>query len=163
MLPLIPSMMLLTVMLVYVLSPAQLDKGGDPGKVVESNLLLYHSKAVEVAMASSMANGYVHDPLSGPFNTMGDWQSQVVSGDTRTVVVTHLPDGVDDEPREVIQAFSEVGEEDLYSLPESYAGLYLYSANGVGGTVGDGVFTDIDLPVMANTPAIVTVIKQGGA
>lgn len=159
MLSLIPSMMLVTAMLAFALAPDLYKVEESRGDVMGSNLQLYHLKSVELAMDAGMTNGVISGALSGPFNKMGDWESEVYSGGYRTVVITHLPDGPDGK-KSTLQAFSEIDVSKLRRLPESYAGVYAYSDSGTGGTIGGGDFSDMNLPVMANTPAIITVIDQ---
>ncbi|MBW3243613.1 hypothetical protein KUV57_13145 [Epibacterium sp. DP7N7-1] len=160
MLSFIPSMMLVTAMLVFAFAPDLYKVEESRGAVMGKNLQLYHLKSVEQAMDAAMTYGTISGALTGPFNKLGGWETEVYSGGHRTVVITHLPDGIDGESKATLQAFSEVDARMMRSLPETYSGTYIYSEAGTGGTIGGGDFSDMQLPVIANTPAIITIIDQ---
>lgn len=163
----IPSMMLVTAVIAVALSPDLFRMEESRGDVMSDNLRLFHSKAVEQAVAGGMTAGIISDALTGPFRRMGNWEAVVVSGGHRTVVITHLPRGAEREESSTLKAFSEISPLSLRGLPESYSGTYTYSHTGMGGSIGLGDFSDMDLPLAANTPAVVTIIDQqyvpGGA
>ena len=160
MMPLLPAMVLITMTISAVFMSFRDSLPQSRGTVIGSNLALYHEKAVEEAMTNDMDFGIIGDPLVGPFRKMSEWTSQVFSSGHRTVVVTYLAHGPQGAESSLLQAFSEVSQLRLRALPESYSGTYVYSDTGFGGTIGGGDFSDMDLPLPANGPAIITVIDQ---
>lgn len=160
MISLLPATLMLTAALTFTLTAYQLEMKEDRGGAMSSNLLLHHKKSVEFAASGSMTNGQISDVLTGPFREMDDWQTRVVSGGHRTVVVTYVPGGSEEASRSTLKAFSLITPAHLRSLPESYAGMYMYSDSGTGGSIGMGDFSDMNLPMEDESPALITVIDQ---
>ena len=156
MLYMIPIVIGVSLVLGYSLSPDHTNLEARSSDTLESNLILQHRQAVNIAKETHMSSGAIDSAISGPFRKMGEWESEVLTDDGRTVVLTYIPESLENLDKESVRAFNSITEVDLKGLPESYFGPYAYGSTG--GYIGEGDFTGMTLPLVANYPAIVTVI-----
>ncbi|WP_411840048.1 hypothetical protein [Paracoccus sp. ME4] len=157
MLPFIPLMIAMTLAVSYALAPYSATVNDSPGVSLSHNLLLEHSRLVRLAIDQDLVSGRIGGDTPEPLVLTADWVTQVVNGDGMVVVATYMPAGADLNTQ-VLRAFGEISNIRLRNIPRSYVGNYVYASGGIGGTIGTGDFSDMQLPIPENHPAIVTVI-----
>lgn len=156
MLYMIPVVIGISLVLGYSLSPDHTNLEAHSSATLEANLVLQHRQAVNLAEETDMTSGVIDTAISGPFRKMGDWESEVLTQDGKTIVLTYIPERLTDLDRNSARAFNSITKASLKGLPESYYGPYVYGVTG--GYIGSGDFTGMSLPLSADFPAIVTVI-----
>lgn len=164
MLPLIPAILIMTMVLSFVLNLSGQATNEHYPNALAGNMLLQHGRVVDEVREDGVGSGNFGNRVTPPMSPLANWRSAAISRSGKTYVLTwRSASGAGSSTVPVVDedTLSKVmGSMDGKTIPGggiSSSGRYIYS--GSGGRIGTVPIEGFGMPISEGEFAVVTVIE----